>query len=112
LRQNGFLDQIFTYDVDRALKNLWQARRSVQLPLPKTQLEANNSTVCPRIEFTRGENFLFLILGKNFRGITFLLHLKPPFLLLKSLFQHRGRLNIKIKENAEKIFSFFFEKIK
>jgi hypothetical protein len=29
--------------VDRALKNLWQARRSVQLPLPKTQLEANNS---------------------------------------------------------------------
>jgi hypothetical protein len=43
LRQNGFLDQIFTYDVDRARKNLWQARRSVQLPLPKTQLEANNS---------------------------------------------------------------------
>jgi hypothetical protein len=39
-----------------------------------------------------------------------LLHLKPPFLLLKSLFQYRGRLNIKIKENAEKIFSFFFEK--
>jgi hypothetical protein len=35
LRQNGFLDQIFTYDVDRARKNLWQARRSVQLPLPK-----------------------------------------------------------------------------
>jgi hypothetical protein len=26
LRQNGFLDQIFTYDVDRARKNLWQAR--------------------------------------------------------------------------------------
>jgi hypothetical protein len=43
LRQNGFLDQIFTYDVDRARKNLWQARRSVQLPLPKTQLEGNNS---------------------------------------------------------------------
>jgi hypothetical protein len=43
LRQNGFLDQIFTYDVDRARKNLWQARRSVQLPLPKTQFEANNS---------------------------------------------------------------------
>jgi hypothetical protein len=43
LRQNDFLDQIFTYDVDRARKNLWQARRSVQLPLPKTQLEANNS---------------------------------------------------------------------
>jgi hypothetical protein len=38
-----FLDQIFTYDVERARKNLWQARRSVQLPLPKTQLEANNS---------------------------------------------------------------------
>jgi hypothetical protein len=31
LRQNGFLDQIFTYDVDRARKNLWQARRSVFL---------------------------------------------------------------------------------
>jgi hypothetical protein len=43
LRQNGFLDQIFTYDVDRARKNLWQARRSVQIPLPKTTLEANNS---------------------------------------------------------------------
>jgi hypothetical protein len=44
LRQNGFFfNQIFTYDVDRALKNLWQARRSAQLPLPKTQLEANNS---------------------------------------------------------------------
>jgi hypothetical protein len=43
LRQNGFLDQIFTYDVDRARKNLCQARRSVQLPLPKTQLEGNNS---------------------------------------------------------------------
>jgi hypothetical protein len=39
-----------------------------------------------------------------------LLHLKPPFLLLKSLFQHRGRLNIKIKENVEKIFSFFLKK--
>jgi hypothetical protein len=43
LRQNGFLDQIFTYDVGRTRKNLWQARSSVQLPLPKTQLEANNS---------------------------------------------------------------------
>jgi hypothetical protein len=43
LRQNDFLDEIFTYDVDCARKNLWQARRSVQLPLPKTQLEANNS---------------------------------------------------------------------
>jgi hypothetical protein len=38
-----------------------------------------------RIEFTRGKKILFLILRKNFRG----------------------RLNIKIKENAEKIFSFF-----
>jgi hypothetical protein len=35
-------------------------------------------TVCPRIEFTRGKNFLFLILRKNFKG------------------------------NAEKIFTFFF----
>jgi hypothetical protein len=43
LRQNGFLDQIFTYDVGHTRKNLWQARSSVQLPLPKTQLEANNS---------------------------------------------------------------------
>jgi hypothetical protein len=44
-------------------------------------------------------------LRKKFRGIIF-------FLLLKSLFQHRGRLNIKIKENGEKLFTFFFEKIK
>jgi hypothetical protein len=28
-------------------------------------------TVCPRIGFTRGKQFLFLILSKNFRGITF-----------------------------------------
>jgi hypothetical protein len=28
-------------------------------------------TVCPRIEFTRGQKILFLILRKNFRGITF-----------------------------------------
>jgi hypothetical protein len=47
-----------------------------------------------------------MILRKNFRGITFLLHLKPAFLLLKSLLQHRGILNIKINENAEKIFCF------
>jgi hypothetical protein len=40
-----------------------------------------------------------------------LLHLKPPFLLPKSLFQRRGRLNIKIKENAEKIFSFFLNQM-
>jgi hypothetical protein len=69
-------------------------------------------TLCPRIEFKRGKTFLFFILRKNFRGITFLLHLKPPFLLLKSFLQHRGRLNTKIKENAEKMFYFFFEKIK
>jgi hypothetical protein len=31
-------------------------------------------------------------------------------MLLKSLFQHRGRLNIKIKKTAEKIFSFFLKK--
>jgi hypothetical protein len=41
LRQSGFFDQIFTYDVDRQRKNLWQARSFVQLPPPKTQLEAN-----------------------------------------------------------------------
>jgi hypothetical protein len=40
-----------------------------------------------------------------------LIYVKPPFLLLKSLFQHRGRLNIKIKENAEKILSFFFNQM-
>jgi hypothetical protein len=35
--------KLLRQELDRALKNLWQARRSVQLPLPKTQLEANNS---------------------------------------------------------------------
>jgi hypothetical protein len=59
LRQNGFLDQIFTYDVDRARKNLWQARRSVQLPLPKTQLEANNSISW--LDFVK----LFVIIRSN-----------------------------------------------
>jgi hypothetical protein len=28
-------------------------------------------TVCPRIEFTRGKQFLFVILRKSVRGITF-----------------------------------------
>jgi hypothetical protein len=61
LRQNGFLDQIFTYDVDRARKNLWHARRSVQLPLPKTQLEANNSTSISWLDFV----MLFVIIRSN-----------------------------------------------
>jgi hypothetical protein len=39
-----------------------------------------------------------------------LLHLKSPYLLLKSLLQHRGKVKIKIKENAEKMFYFFLKK--
>jgi hypothetical protein len=41
-------------------------------------------TVCPRIEFTRGKKFLFLILRNNFRGITFFASSETPFPLLKS----------------------------
>jgi hypothetical protein len=34
-------------------------------------------TICPRIEFTRGKHFLFLILRKNFREIIFALFETP-----------------------------------
>jgi hypothetical protein len=58
----------------------------------------------PGLRLQEGKK-LFLILRKNFRGITFFAHFKLPFPLLKSLFQHRGRLNIKLKK---KYFLFFF----
>jgi hypothetical protein len=41
------------------------------------------STVCPRIEFTRGKKFLFLILRKNFRGITFFASSETPISVIK-----------------------------
>jgi hypothetical protein len=47
--------------------------------------------------------FNFFNLHENFRGIICVL-------LLKSLFQHRGRLNIKIKENGKKNLLFFLKK--
>jgi hypothetical protein len=40
-------------------------------------------TVCPRIEFTRGNKFLFLILRKNFRGITFFASSETPISVIK-----------------------------
>jgi hypothetical protein len=40
-------------------------------------------TVCPWIEFTRGKNFLFLILRKNFRGITFFASSETPISVIK-----------------------------
>jgi hypothetical protein len=40
-------------------------------------------TVCPRIEFTRGKKFLFLILRKNFRGITFFASSETPISVIK-----------------------------
>jgi hypothetical protein len=56
------------------------------------------------------EGFFFLILRKNFRGITFFVSSETPISVIKKSFQHRGRLNIKIKDNVEKIFSFFLKK--
>jgi hypothetical protein len=43
-------------------------------------------TVCPRIEFTRGKTFLFLILRKNFRGITFFASSETPISVIKKSF--------------------------
>jgi hypothetical protein len=40
-------------------------------------------TVCPRIEFTRGKTFLFLILRKNFRGVTFFASSETPIFVIK-----------------------------
>jgi hypothetical protein len=40
-------------------------------------------TVCPRIGFTRGNKFLFLILRKNFRGITFFASSETPISVIK-----------------------------
>jgi hypothetical protein len=43
-------------------------------------------TVCPRIEFTRGKKNLFLILRKNFRGITFFASSETPISVIKKSF--------------------------
>jgi hypothetical protein len=40
-------------------------------------------TVCPRIGFTRGNNYLFLILRKIFRGITFFASFEIPISVIK-----------------------------
>jgi hypothetical protein len=45
--------------------------------------------VCPRIEFTRGKKILFLILRKNFRGITFFASSETPISVIKiSVLRH------------------------
>jgi hypothetical protein len=49
---------------------------------PEERLKAKY-TVCPRIEFTRGKHFLFLILRKNFRGITFFASSETPISVIK-----------------------------
>jgi hypothetical protein len=46
-------------------------------------LDVCNHTVCPRIEFTRGKKFLFMILRKNFRGITFFASSETPISVIK-----------------------------
>jgi hypothetical protein len=43
-------------------------------------------TVCPRIEFTRGKKKIFLILRKNFRGITFFASSETPISVIKKSF--------------------------
>jgi hypothetical protein len=43
-------------------------------------------TVCPRIGFTRGKTFLFFILRKNFRGITFFASSETPISVIKKSF--------------------------
>jgi hypothetical protein len=48
--------------------------------------KAKRYTVCPRIGFTRGEKNLFLILCKNFRGITFFASFETPFSVIKKSF--------------------------
>jgi hypothetical protein len=40
-------------------------------------------TVCPRIEFTKGKKKLYLILRKNFRGITFFASSETPISVIK-----------------------------
>jgi hypothetical protein len=59
----------------------------------------------------KGKKIIFDF-AQKLQRITFFASFQIKFLLLKRLLQHRGRLDIKIKENAEKIFYFFFEKIK
>jgi hypothetical protein len=39
--------------------------------------------LCPRIEFRRGKTFLFLVLRKNFRGITFFASFETPISVIK-----------------------------
>jgi hypothetical protein len=51
-----------------------------------TMFTQNIYTVCPRIEFTRGKTFLFLILRKNFRGITFFASSETPISVIKKSF--------------------------
>jgi hypothetical protein len=49
----------------------------------KILLSTTVCTVCPRIEFTRGKKKLFLILRKNFRGITFFASSETPISVIK-----------------------------
>jgi hypothetical protein len=48
-------------------------------------------TVCPRIEFTRGKKKLFLILRKNFRGITFFASSETPISVIKKSFSTKRK---------------------
>jgi hypothetical protein len=48
--------------------------------------EKEEYTVCPRIEFARGKKKLFLILRKNFRGITFFASSETPISVIKKSF--------------------------
>jgi hypothetical protein len=48
-------------------------------------------TVCPRIEFTRGKKKLFLILRKNFKGITFFASSETPIFVIKKYFSKQRK---------------------
>jgi hypothetical protein len=49
------------------------------------------STVCPQIEFTRGKKKLFLILRKNFKGITFFASSETPIFVIKKYFSKQKK---------------------
>jgi hypothetical protein len=70
------------------------------------QVNTARYTVCPRIEFTTGEKKLFLILRKNFRGITFFASLETPISVIKMSFSKKNAE----RKKCRKIILLFFLK--
>jgi hypothetical protein len=54
----------------------------------------------------------FLILRKNFRGITFFASFETPISVVKKSFSTQRKTTLKSKKMQKKYFPFFFEKIK